>query len=466
MAYLAQNKLEPLGLVTRNQNGSETRTTPKAAPILAMAGRGFLPASVVRPIAWGLRPLFFPPVMGLFLVAMVLTDVWAFATQPVLNSLGLMLLHPALMLGALGLLGLDTLWHEFGHATACRKGGAKPGRIGAGVYLMFPAFFTDVTSSYALNRRSRLLVDLGGVYFNATFISALGLAWHFTGYAPVLVVLAFSNLTIIQQLMPVVRFDGYWVLSDLVGVPDLFARIKPALSSVVHRKAQTDLTRKALVIVSVWVAVIVPLLLGGMAVMVLRMPSFLETTWHSLAGYYGTARVDITEHQWTALALAVLMIMFLLLPTVGLTVLAVRSTKAVGGLLRSRRRRHTPLSTSGLSWTRRATCSACWSRARSPCAFTPCGTFHTTPRPGRSAARPSPHGPPLAVGSGGIWSQSVDRRRNCLGQPGRVPHSQGGFPLFVVAVENRRELALTLLLGQAASEALDEHVRPHQRLAH
>jgi len=36
----------------------------------------------------------------------------------------------------------------------------------------------------------------------------------------------------VRQLAPLVRFDGYHVLADLTGVPDLFARIKPTLSGL------------------------------------------------------------------------------------------------------------------------------------------------------------------------------------------------------------------------------------------
>ena len=59
------------------------------------------------------------------------------------------------------------------------RGGLPPrrcqaGRIGVGIYLVWPAFFTNVTDSYRLSRAGRLRTDLGGVYFNLIFM--LGLA--------------------------------------------------------------------------------------------------------------------------------------------------------------------------------------------------------------------------------------------------------------------------------------------------
>jgi putative peptide zinc metalloprotease protein len=328
VAYLA-DKLVPLGLVSTGQSPVKA---PQAAPILRMAGRAFLPPVVVRGVAWTLRPLFYAPVVVAFVVCLVAVDAWAFTTQPVLASLGLALVHPALMLGILGLLALDTLWHEFGHAAACRYGGGRPGGIGAGVYVMFPAFFTDVTDSYRLSRRARLRVDLGGVYFNAVFITAYGVAWALTGYVPLLVVLAFSNLVIVQQLLPVVRMDGYWVLSDLVGVPDLFARIRPAFRALIRLRAPADLTRRAAVIVSAWVAVVVPVLVCSMVLLMVHMPGFLERSYHSFRGYLAQAERAVPPHHWATVALAGAMMAFLLLPALGLGIVAFRSTRVVGTL--------------------------------------------------------------------------------------------------------------------------------------
>ena len=69
---------------------------------------------------------------------------------------------------------LSAGFHEFGHAAAARRGGATPGAMGAGIYLVWPAFYTDVTDSYRLGRWGRVLTDLGGLYFNA--IVAVGIA--------------------------------------------------------------------------------------------------------------------------------------------------------------------------------------------------------------------------------------------------------------------------------------------------
>ena len=73
-----------------------------------------------------------------------------------------------------GAVVLATVFHEIGHASACRYGGAKPGVLGAGIYVVWPVFYCDVTDAYRLGKAGRLRTDLGGVYFNGDLRSAHG----------------------------------------------------------------------------------------------------------------------------------------------------------------------------------------------------------------------------------------------------------------------------------------------------
>jgi putative peptide zinc metalloprotease protein len=74
---------------------------------------------------------------------------------------------------------LSGVFHEFGHAAALRYGGGKVRGMGWGLYLIYPAFYTDVTDSYRLGRWAKIRTDIGGVYFHLIFavgLIALGLA--------------------------------------------------------------------------------------------------------------------------------------------------------------------------------------------------------------------------------------------------------------------------------------------------
>ena len=78
--------------------------------------------------------------------------------------------------------------------------------------------------------------DLGGIYFNAVFIVVLGGVLAATR-APLLVALIVtSTFQMVEQLLPFVRFDGYYLLCDLAGVPDLFSRVSPTLRGVLSAR--------------------------------------------------------------------------------------------------------------------------------------------------------------------------------------------------------------------------------------
>ena len=155
-------------------------------------------------------------------------------------------------------------FHEFGHAAAARYSGAQPGAMGAGLYLVWPAFYTDVTDSYRLGRAGRIRTDLGGLYFNAIVVVLTFVWWWATGWEALLLLVATQVLQMVQQLLPLLRFDGYHVLADLAGVPDLYQRIRPTLVGLLpHRwKAPENRVLKpwARAVITLWVLVTVPMM--------------------------------------------------------------------------------------------------------------------------------------------------------------------------------------------------------------
>ena len=139
--------------------------------------------------------------------------------------------QPAVFLLVAATIVVSAALHELGHAAACRYGGAKPGGMGMGIYVVWPAFYTDVTDAYQLDRRGRLRTDLGGVYVNAMVVLVLAAAYATTGFEPLVLMMFLIQIQVLQQMLPFLRLDGYYVVSDLVGVPDLFRRIGPVLRS-------------------------------------------------------------------------------------------------------------------------------------------------------------------------------------------------------------------------------------------
>ena len=168
---VVEEKLCPLGLIDVCKIGSPE--FKKIDPLLALRFRvSVVHPEMVRRITSPFRVFFFPPVIVAALASLVATDVWLFGYHGVAQSVHQTLYHPSLLLVLLGMVIVSAAFHEFGHAVACTYGGATPGVMGAGIYIAWPAFYTDVTDAYRLDKRGRLRTDLGGIYFNGVFILA------------------------------------------------------------------------------------------------------------------------------------------------------------------------------------------------------------------------------------------------------------------------------------------------------
>src|SRR5437764_4958224 len=218
---LVDERLRPLGVIA-GADGAQPELQ-KLDPMLALKLRvAVVPPSVVNAITKVFKPLYFPLVVVGVLGGLVALDVWLFVFHGIAQSVRETLYDPALLLMVLGLIVLSAAFHECGHATACSYGGAKPGAMGAGIYIVWPAFYTDVTDAYRLGKGGRLRTDLGGVYFNVIFILLTAGAYFATGFEPLLILIPLQHLEILHQFLPFIRLDGYYIVSDLAGVPDMF----------------------------------------------------------------------------------------------------------------------------------------------------------------------------------------------------------------------------------------------------
>jgi putative peptide zinc metalloprotease protein len=212
-------------------------------------------------------------------------------------------------------------FHECGHAAGCRYGGARPGRIGVGIYLVWPAFFTNVTDSYRLSRAGRLRTDLGGLYFNAVFMLALAGLYVATGDQLLLLVIALTHLEMLEQLLPFVRFDGYFILSDLIGVPDLFARVAPIVKSALPAGRRdprvTGLRRRTRIMVTGWVLCVIPLLTFTIGYLVLHLPAVDRALWSSAGQQAHLMTAAAAGHRYAMAAVGAIGIALLTLSIAG-----------------------------------------------------------------------------------------------------------------------------------------------------
>ncbi|MAW95043.1 MULTISPECIES: hypothetical protein [unclassified Leeuwenhoekiella] len=126
------------------------------------------------------------------------------------------------------------LLHELGHIAACKRFTGKNGEIGGGLYLIFPVLFSNITALWQAKKSERIIGNLAGVYMQLwclVFFYLLNWLYpDFVLFNQIVFVLALYSMI---QLIPFIRSDGYWLLSDLSSTPNLLTRANAALSDFV-----------------------------------------------------------------------------------------------------------------------------------------------------------------------------------------------------------------------------------------
>jgi len=237
--------------------GTEMDEKDAAEFVRTLAGMGFLECLGDRPPAARSRrrwnPLFVPLPLGdpnrllgslakwtgpLFHPVFVATASLAIAAAAVLALLHLGELRTATQ-SLLRWPGLLYLWipalaviaiHEFAHGVACRRFGAEVHEMGVVLYLFQPCAFCDVSDSWMVPSRAQRLWIVGAGPFFEAFLWALAVfAWRFLPATPVVSAIAVgiaatSGLKTLFNLNPLIKLDGYFLLSDALGIPNLRAR--------------------------------------------------------------------------------------------------------------------------------------------------------------------------------------------------------------------------------------------------
>jgi putative peptide zinc metalloprotease protein len=316
-------KLAAQGLLA----GTEDAAPPRPNPLLALRWKVLVTSPAVtdrltRPFTLLFRPWAIVPILaafaGVFWFVLVHKGVASATSQAFQN--------PELLLLVFGLAVASAGFHELGHAAACRYGGARPSGMGCGLYLVWPAFYTDVTDAYRLPRGDRLRVDLGGLYFNAIIAVATVGVWLVWRADALLLLVALQLIQMVQQLSPMIRADGYHILADLTGVPDLYAHIGPTLRRLLpwRRREPSALTGRARLIVTVWVLVVVPLLLLLAFGAIVLLPRLLATAWESGRQIVASVPDQAEDADAVGLLTSLLQLVALALPVAGTILIAER----------------------------------------------------------------------------------------------------------------------------------------------
>ncbi len=127
-------------------------------------------------------------------------------------------------------IGCVKILHELGHAFIATKAGVRVSSMGVAFIVLYPVLFTETTGAWKLpDRRRRLLIGAGGVMAEICIAAVALLLWHIlpdgSGRSVAFFVATVSLAgSFLINLNPFMRFDGYYLLSDGLGIDNLQGR--------------------------------------------------------------------------------------------------------------------------------------------------------------------------------------------------------------------------------------------------
>jgi putative peptide zinc metalloprotease protein len=127
-------------------------------------------------------------------------------------------------------LGLVKVIHELGHAYTATRFGVRVPTMGVSLLVMMPVLYTDTTAAWRLrSRKERMMIDCAGVVAELMVATIATLIWTILpdgGLRSALFVLSTTSwvTSLAINLSPFMRYDGYYILADMLGVPNLQPR--------------------------------------------------------------------------------------------------------------------------------------------------------------------------------------------------------------------------------------------------
>ena len=207
--------------------------------LLSIKLPGIYPGSILNLLQPIGRLVFNPVSVLILLVGIFATALYAgLSFQTVWEkapSIGELLSVDHLLWVTIGFVMIKVV-HELGHGLACQQMGHECSEMGVLLLVMIPCMYCDVSDMWtAKSRYKRMLVSLAGVFVELVFAAACFWGWYYSLDGPLHrflfgMMLVASLNTLFVNGNPLMRYDGYYALSDWVGVPNLSAVSQASLS--------------------------------------------------------------------------------------------------------------------------------------------------------------------------------------------------------------------------------------------
>lgn len=157
--------------------------------------------------------------------AIVATMISILNAESLFMSMGTLFSLYSIPLIVIVIFALMTI-HEFAHGLALKHYGGKVEEMGFLVLYFIPAFYCNVSDAWMLKKSERIRVTLAGAYVQVFLWALATMAWRFLATDTLasricLITIAFTAIQTIFNFNPLIRLDGYYLLSDLLEVPNL-----------------------------------------------------------------------------------------------------------------------------------------------------------------------------------------------------------------------------------------------------
>ncbi len=125
------------------------------------------------------------------------------------------------------LIGFTKVLHEFGHALTCHRYGGRCHEMGVMFLAFMPCLYCNVTDAWTFpRRRQRVAVSAAGIIVDLWIAAACLIIWSITqpGFlhsASLLLAIFGSVNSVLLNGNPLMRYDGYYIMSDLLGIPNM-----------------------------------------------------------------------------------------------------------------------------------------------------------------------------------------------------------------------------------------------------
>ncbi len=225
-------------LLARRERDQARRAAFSWTQLLGIRFRGFDPDWLLSRIAsefrWLFSPLAIVPALALILYALSLVIGHFGEFRDRLPELAAFA-DPRNLVWLLLAIGVVKVLHEFGHALACKHFGGEVREMGFMLLVFSPCLYCDVSDAWRFsNKWKRIAVSAAGIVVELLLAAVATIVWWYA--QPGVVQLVALNMMVICTVStlfingnPLMRYDGYYIFSDLMETPNLWQRSREAL---------------------------------------------------------------------------------------------------------------------------------------------------------------------------------------------------------------------------------------------